>query len=69
MENQCTHSTTIERKLRGIAGVVVIAGVFLTYFHHINWIWFLLFVGLNLLQSAFTNWCPMITMLKKCCKK
>ena len=29
------------------------------------WLWFTAFVGLNLFQSAFTNWCPMITLLRK----
>ncbi|MCU0568745.1 MAG: DUF2892 domain-containing protein [Oculatellaceae cyanobacterium Prado106] len=30
-----------------------------------NWLWLTAFVGLNLLQSAFTNWCPLIVLLKK----
>ena len=56
----------IERYLRLIAGSFVLASVALA------WVvspWFLLFtafVGLNLLQSAFTNWCPMISLLRKC---
>jgi len=30
-----------------------------------NWLWFTLFVGANLFQSAFTDWCPMMTVLRK----
>jgi len=56
---------TIERYLRLIAGLFVLASLALGY-----WVspWFYLlnaFVGLNLLQSAFTNWCPMMTILRK----
>jgi hypothetical protein len=34
-------------------------------FVHQNFLWFTLFVGLNLFQSAFTQWCPMMTILSK----
>ncbi len=51
---------TIERGLRGIAGVVVLASVALAVFHSHYWLLLTAFVGLNLLQSAFTNWCPMV---------
>jgi hypothetical protein len=55
----------MEEALRGIAGVFVLVSLALGYF--VSPYWFLLtaFVGLNLLQSAFTKWCPMITILKK----
>ena len=56
---------TVERYLRGIAGSFVLASVLLARFHSPYWLFFTAFVGLNLLQSAFTNWCPMITILKK----
>ena len=56
---------TIERYLRLFAGLFVLASLALGY-----WVspWFYLlnaFVGLNLLQSGFTNWCPMMTILRK----
>lgn len=51
--------------LRGIAGFMVLLSVVLTQFVHPNFFWLTVFVGANLLQSAFTNWCPMITILKK----
>jgi hypothetical protein len=55
----------VERYLRLIAGALVAASVALGYW--VSPYWFLLtaFVGLNLFQSAFTNWCPMITILRK----
>ena len=56
---------TVERYLRAIAGSFVLASVLLARFHSQYWLFFTGFVGLNLLQSAFTNWCPMITLLKK----
>jgi hypothetical protein len=56
---------TIERSLRGIAGLFVAASVILGIYVHPYFLWFTLFVGLNLFQSAFTNWCPMMAMLRK----
>lgn len=55
---------TIERTLRIIAGVMVLLSVALTYFLSPWWLLFTAFIGLNLLQSGFTNWCPMISLLK-----
>ena len=55
----------MERTLRGIAGAFIIVSVGLAYYVHPAWLIFTLFVGLNLFQSAFTNWCPMMTLLKK----
>ncbi|MGB1291856.1 MAG: YgaP family membrane protein, partial [Pseudoalteromonas sp.] len=37
----------------------------LQQFHDPLWIWFTVFIALNLIQSAFSKWCPMITILKK----
>lgn len=56
---------TMERALRLIAGCAVLLSVALVYFHHPNWLFFTGFVGLNLLQSGFTDWCPMIWVLEK----
>ena len=56
---------TVERALRLIAGAFVILSVLLGMFVNANWLWFTLFVGANLFQSAFTNWCPMMTILRK----
>jgi hypothetical protein len=56
---------TIERALRLIAGFFIMLSVVLGMYVHPNWLWFTAFVGLNLFQSAFTNWCPMMTFLRK----
>ena len=63
---------TTERGLRLAAGVAVLASVSLGYFHSPYWLFLTAFVGLNLLQSAFTNWCPMVWILarfgcRSCC--
>ena len=55
----------VERWLRMIAGMFIILSVVLARVHNPNWLWFTAFVGANLLQSAFTNWCPMITLLRR----
>jgi hypothetical protein len=56
---------TIDRMLRMIAGGFVAASVLLGMYVSPYFFWFTLFVGLNLFQSAFTNWCPMMAMLQK----
>ena len=56
---------TVERSLRGIAGFFVLVSVLLAHYHSPYWLFFTGFVGLNLLQSAFTNWCPMMDILKR----
>ena len=48
-----------------IAGGFVAASVLLGIYVNQNFLWFTLFVGLNLFQSAFTQWCPMMTILRK----
>lgn len=55
----------MERKLRGIAGAFILLSLLLAHFVDARWLWFTAFVGANLLQSAFTNWCPMMELLKK----
>jgi len=56
---------SIERALRLIAGIFILATVALGHYVSPYWYLFTAFVGLNLLQSAFTNWCPMMTILAK----
>ncbi len=55
----------VERYLRGIAGIFVLVSVALAVFIDGRWLWLTAFVGINLLQSAFTNWCLMMTILRK----
>jgi len=56
---------TINEALRMIAGAFVVLSVALGYWAHPAWLLFTAFVGLNLLQSAFTKWCPMMRVLEK----
>ncbi len=56
---------TIERALRIIAGTFIILSLTLAQVHSPYWLLFTAFVGLNLFQSGFTNWCPMMWFLKK----
>ena len=62
---------TVDRLLRGIAGFFVLASLALAAstgqaaLTTPTWLWLTAFVGLNLLQSAFTSWCPMMALLRK----
>ena len=56
---------TVDRYLRMIAGFFVMLSVVLAYVHSPYWLFFTAFVGLNLFQSAFTNWCPMMSILRR----
>ena len=56
---------TIERALRMIAGGFVAVSVLLGIYVNSSFLWFTLFVGLNLFQSSFSQWCPMMTILRK----
>ena len=62
---------TVERYLRIIAGAFIVLTVLLfngqtqaNIFDQANWLWFTLFVGVNLFQSGFSNWCLMSSLLK-----
>ena len=56
---------TVNRLLRLIAGFFVMLSVLLARVHSPNWLLFTAFVGANLFQSAFTDWCPMMTILRR----
>ncbi len=56
---------TVNRYLRLFAGFFIMLSVVLAQWHSPYWLIFTAFVGLNLFQSAFSNWCPMITLLRK----
>ena len=56
---------TVDRYLRLIAGAFVLFTLALGHWVSPYWYLFTAFVGLNLFQSAFTNWCPMMTILRK----
>ena len=56
---------SIDRIVFAVAGSFILASLLLAHFHSENWLWFTAFVGANLLQSAFTGFCPMAMLLKK----
>jgi hypothetical protein len=55
---------TVERYLRLIAGSFVLISLLLGIYHSPYWFYFTGFVALNLIQSAITDWCPMMTFLR-----
>lgn len=55
----------VERTLRLIAGSFILLSLALGYYVSPYWYLLTAFVGLNLFQSGFTNWCPMMTFLRK----
>lgn len=56
---------TVEQALRLIAGALVLISIALGHYASPYFFLFTLFIALNLMQSAFTNWCPMMTLLRK----
>lgn len=56
---------TIDRAVFAFAGVMILISLALAHFVHPYWLGLTAFVGLNLLQSAFTGFCPLAIVLKK----
>jgi H+/gluconate symporter-like permease len=56
---------TMEGYIRAIAGTFIVGSLVLSRIHSPYWLFFTAFVGLNLLQSAFTRWCLMKKILAK----
>jgi len=56
---------SIDRIVMAFAGTVILASIALTHYHHPNWMWLTVFVGANLLQAGFTQFCPLAMILKK----
>ncbi len=56
---------TIDRVVMAFAGIVILASVILSQLHSVDWLWLTAFVGVNILQSAFTGFCPLANILKK----
>lgn len=56
---------TINRGLRTIAGVFILLSLVLVELHSKYWLLFTAFVGVNLFQSGFTNWCGMMKILRR----
>ena len=56
---------TLTQTYRSIAGAFVLASTVLGMTVHPAFYWLTLFVGANLVQSGFTDWCPMMVMLRR----
>jgi hypothetical protein len=55
---------TVERAVRLVAGLMILFSLALAHFFSLNWLWLTAFVGLNLMQSSFTNWCPAMSFFR-----
>jgi len=55
-----------ERIVRAVAGSFVLVSIALAFFVNIHWLWLGVFVGVNLLQSSFTKFCPLEKILNAC---
>ena len=55
---------TVERALRMMAGIMVLLSLALAHFVSYYWLWLTVFVGVNLLQSSLTNWCPAMSIFR-----
>jgi len=55
---------SIDRLVFLIAGIFILLSLTLSQLHNINWLWFTAFVGLNMLQAAFSGFCPLAKILK-----
>ena len=53
------------RIFRAIVGTFILLSLILAIYVNINWLWFIAFVGANLLQSSITQWCLLDTILGK----
>lgn len=56
---------SLDRAVLAFAGVMVLLSVLLTAFVHPYFVWFTVFIGVNMLQSAFTGFCPAAMIFKK----
>jgi len=55
----------METIIRRFAGSFILISLLLAHYHSPYWLWFTAFVGFNLLQSSFTNFCPLELILRK----
>lgn len=63
--NQQQHAMKLESAIRILAGTMVLISLCLAYFVNPHWLWLAAFVGVNLIQSALTGFCPAEIILKK----
>jgi hypothetical protein len=65
MSSSLEDVMTVEEGLRLVGGTFVLASALAGMFVDVRFLWFTMFVGANLMQSAFTGWCPMMTILRR----
>jgi hypothetical protein len=63
--NKRENAMNIERWVLGFAGTVVLVSLLMAHYLGPGWLWVTAFAGLNLLQSAFTGFCPLAILLRK----
>ena len=56
---------SIERTVEAFVGAMFLASLALTYFVHPAFVWMSVFIGVNVIQQAFTGFCPAAMLLKK----
>ena len=56
---------TLDRAVLAFAGSVLLVSLLLTYFVSPYFVWLTAFVGFNLIQSAFTGFCPAAMIMKR----
>jgi hypothetical protein len=62
---QLNKTMTLENTIRALAGTMILTSLTLAHYVSPNWLWLTAFVGANLLQSAFTGFCPAEILLRK----
>ncbi len=55
---------SLDKLVFAIAGVFILLSLTLSQLHSVYWLWFTAFVGANMLQAAFTGFCPLAKILK-----
>lgn len=65
MGKQCPYGINVDRVIMGVAGTFVLVSALLGRFVHENILFFTMFVGINMLQSSLTRWCPLAIILKR----
>ncbi|WP_176085627.1 DUF2892 domain-containing protein [Martelella sp. HB161492] len=56
---------SLDRMVLAFAGIMVLISVLLTALVSIYFLWFTAFIGINMLQSAFTGFCPAAMIFRK----
>lgn len=54
-----------ERIVRAVAGALILTSIVIAFYVNLQWLWLGVFVGVNLVQSSFTRFCPLEIILEK----